>query len=80
MFGRRFPFFLPSNWCRGIWVFKGEGVKKASGESRGEDKPTELPSCPETKLDFNGSLLHESTARVIKMRKWGRATIITRSF
>lgn len=32
MFGRRFPF-LPSNWRRGILVFKGEGGKKASEEN-----------------------------------------------
>lgn len=28
MFGRRFPFF-PSNWRRGILVFKGEVGKKS---------------------------------------------------
>lgn len=56
MFGRRFPF-LPSNWRRGILVFKGEGGKKASEESTegGKNKPPELKSCTEPKLGFNGS-------------------------
>lgn len=40
----------------GFWFLKGEGEKKGGVRKagRGKNKPTELQSCTEPKLGFNG--------------------------